>query len=92
CYQSGFDYAGAGGHEKPGLVCHHLAVERYRREGYEVYDFLGGLDRTKSSLGEEAAALVWLEGAPRASLRGMSLGGRRLFSGLRAVRWRRNGA
>ena len=32
-YQSGFDYAGAGTHHKPGLTSHHLAIEYLPRAG-----------------------------------------------------------
>jgi len=41
-YQSGFDYSVSHPHQKPGLTCHHLAIEMYRRQGLEVYDFLAG--------------------------------------------------
>ena len=37
---------------KPGLVTHALAVERYLRLGFEVYDFMGGTNRYKASLGQ----------------------------------------
>ncbi len=80
-YQSGFDYAGAGGHEKPGLVCHHLAVERYRQAGYQVYDLLAGESRYKSSLADSAATLLWLEAAALRSVRGRVMAARGWVSG-----------
>lgn len=70
-YQSGFDYAGAGPHQKPGLTCHHLAIEMYRAEGAAVYDFLAGPDRYKLSLGGPGPILHWVELVPRRSVRGL---------------------
>jgi len=37
---------------KPGLVTHALAVERHLRDGAAVYDFMGGTNRYKTSLGQ----------------------------------------
>ncbi len=64
-YQSGFDYPGAGPHGKPGLTCHHLAIEMHRARGGTSYDFLGGADRYKRSLSNAERALHWLSVAPR---------------------------
>lgn len=64
-YQSGFDYAAAGPHQKPGLTCHAAAIKRYRDEGASAYDFLAGGDRYKSSLSNARTVLHWLEVAPR---------------------------
>ncbi len=63
-YQSGFDYPGAGPHEKPGLTCHHLAIEMHRARGGTSYDFLGGADRYKRSLSNTERVLHWLSVAP----------------------------
>jgi CelD/BcsL family acetyltransferase involved in cellulose biosynthesis len=76
-YQSGFDYtaaeAAAGPHAKPGLTSHHLAIERARAEGAEVYDFLAGPDRYKTSLANDKTALYWLEvTAPRSWRRSLT--------------------
>ena len=71
-YQSGFDYAGAGPHGKPGLTCHHAAIAQARREGANAYDFLAGADRYKTSLANAATELVWLDIAPRLSARGLA--------------------
>lgn len=70
-YQSGFDYAGAAPHEKPGMTCHHLAIEAGAAEGMERYDFLAGADRYKRSLASESVPLHWLDIAPRWSVDGM---------------------
>ncbi len=71
-YQSGFDYDGASLPQlKPGLTCHHLAVEMYAREGAAAYDFLAGEHRYKTSLATRATALHWVEIMPRASLPGL---------------------
>ena len=64
-YQSGFNYAGAGRHEKPGLTCHYLAIESYRAAGAGTYDFLAGPDRYKQSLANAERPLHWLSLAPR---------------------------
>ncbi len=71
-YQSGFDYANAPPHGKPGMTCHMLAIERYAREGCAVYDFLGGADRYKTSLASSAETLHWLTLMPRWSPQGMT--------------------
>ena len=70
-YQSGFDYAGAGPHEKPGLTCHHLAIERAAGEGLRRYDFLAGGDRYKTSLATGETLLHWLDLTRRWSPRGI---------------------
>jgi hypothetical protein len=70
-YQSGFDYAAAQPHQKPGLTCHHQAIEMYRAEGIERYDFLAGGDRYKTSLANAATTLHWVELVPRRSFRGV---------------------
>ena len=71
-YQSGFDYAGAGPHQKPGLTCHHLAIEMYRAQGAAVYDFLAGPDRYKLSLSGPGATLHWVDLMPRRSVLGLA--------------------
>jgi CelD/BcsL family acetyltransferase involved in cellulose biosynthesis len=46
---------------KPGLVCHALAIERYRAEGARTYDLLAGPQRYKTTLAPHAGqALYWL--------------------------------
>jgi CelD/BcsL family acetyltransferase involved in cellulose biosynthesis len=50
-YQSGFLYEDDS-KLKPGLVCHHLCIERHLREHARVYDFLAGYHRHKSNLGK----------------------------------------
>jgi CelD/BcsL family acetyltransferase involved in cellulose biosynthesis len=57
-YQSGFCY-GDDKREKPGLVCHALAIAHYAAQGYRVYDFLGGGDRYKTSLAHDGEMLHW---------------------------------
>ncbi|MBC7802198.1 MAG: GNAT family N-acetyltransferase, partial [Gemmatimonadaceae bacterium] len=64
-YQSGFDYPGGGGTPmKPGLTCHHLAIEAHRAGGGTEYDFLGGADRYKLSLATSTRPLHWLTLTP----------------------------
>ncbi len=64
-YQSGFDYVVADRRAKPGLTCHHLAIEQGLAEGRQCYDFLAGDDRYKRSLSNSAATLHWLTIGPR---------------------------
>lgn len=63
-YQSGFDYAAPDRARKPGLTCHHLAIERSLSEGCEVYDFLAGDDRYKRSLADGQTKLHWVTLGP----------------------------
>jgi CelD/BcsL family acetyltransferase involved in cellulose biosynthesis len=58
-YQSGFDYPAAGPHQKPGLTCHHQAIEDAAVRGLDRYDFLAGADRYKRSLATSELALHW---------------------------------
>ncbi len=58
-YQSGFNYADAGPHEKPGLACHFAAIEYYAARGLDVYDFLAGDDRYKTSFADQSVSLHW---------------------------------
>jgi len=64
-YQSGFDYANAAAHEKPGLTCHQAAIEAALAEGMDGYDFLAGAQRYKTSLGGAEVPLHWLEAVAR---------------------------
>ena len=57
-YQSGFAYS-EDPREKPGLVCHTLAIDHYARLGMRVYDLLGGDDRYKKTLAGGGEALHW---------------------------------
>jgi CelD/BcsL family acetyltransferase involved in cellulose biosynthesis len=58
-YQSGFRYE-TGADCRPGLVCHLLAMRRYRDEGLTGYRFLAGDSRYKTSLATERDTLSWL--------------------------------
>ena len=78
-YQGGFDYAGAGPHEKPGLSCHHAAIERARGAGACEYDFLAGDARHKRSLSNGVRHLHWLTWKPRPALFGVELVIRRVL-------------
>lgn len=63
-YQSGFAYGPDTDRLHPGLVCHLLAIEHYRRAGMRLYDFLAGDARYKRSFANAARELVWLEARP----------------------------
>lgn len=60
-YQSGFDYPAAAKHQKPGLTCHHHAIEDGARRGLGRYDFLAGADRYKRSLATSETELYWAQ-------------------------------
>jgi CelD/BcsL family acetyltransferase involved in cellulose biosynthesis len=60
-YQSGFDFGPDADRLRPGMICHLLAIEHYRRAGVRRYDFLGGDARYKRSFANAEIALLWLE-------------------------------
>ncbi len=49
-YQSGFRTGLLDKQDRPGLVCHALAIEHNARNGQHIYDFTAGDYRYKSSL------------------------------------------
>jgi CelD/BcsL family acetyltransferase involved in cellulose biosynthesis len=62
---------------KPGLVTHALAVERHLRAGRDVYDFMGGTNRYKTSLGQPGPDIVSLavqRRVPKLALEGLARG------------------
>lgn len=70
-YQSGWVEAPGDAHRKPGLTCHHLAIELALARGDRVYDFLAGDQRYKRSLASDVAPLSWLEVVAPWTLRGI---------------------
>jgi CelD/BcsL family acetyltransferase involved in cellulose biosynthesis len=60
-YQSGFDFGPDADRLRPGMICHLLAIEHYRRAGARRYDFLGGDARYKRSFANAEIELLWLE-------------------------------
>ena len=77
-YQSGFDYQLAqrlaGSHAKPGLTCHHAAIQHARATGATVYDFLAGPDRFKRSLAGQERQLCWFDLAAPGSGESLAIG------------------
>jgi CelD/BcsL family acetyltransferase involved in cellulose biosynthesis len=68
-YQSGWAASRGGADDRPGIVCHVLAIEAALRSGARRYDFLAGDARYKRSLATASARLVWLRAAlPRLRL------------------------
>jgi CelD/BcsL family acetyltransferase involved in cellulose biosynthesis len=67
-YQSGIDYGPDAEKLRPGLICHLLAIEHYRRAGMRLYDFLGGEARYKRGFANAERELLWLEARPPRSL------------------------
>ncbi len=57
-YQSGFALSDDK-REKPGLVCHALAIQAYAAAGLRCYDLLAGADRYKLTLAREGEVLHW---------------------------------
>ena len=85
-YQSGFAYAGANQHHRPGVVAHVLAIEHNAVRGRDVYDFLAGESEFKRSFANGSEPLAWMVlQRPRLKLRiedavrraHRSIGGRR---------------
>jgi CelD/BcsL family acetyltransferase involved in cellulose biosynthesis len=49
-YLSAIDYDVTNNKLKPGLTAHALAIQIYSKQGYELYDFMGGESQYKKSL------------------------------------------
>ena len=56
-YFSGFAYE-EDNRLKPGLVTHSLCIARHLAAGHDVYDFMGGSERYKTSLGQPGPDLI----------------------------------
>lgn len=56
-YQSGFADNVPG--QRPGYVCHAMAISHYVARGLQTYDFLAGSNRLKESFGVETYDLCW---------------------------------
>lgn len=56
-YFSGFRYE-ADNRLKPGLVSHALCIERHLARGMDVYDFMAGDNRYKTSLGQPGPRMI----------------------------------
>jgi CelD/BcsL family acetyltransferase involved in cellulose biosynthesis len=56
-YFSGFRYE-SDNRLKPGLVSHTLCIERHLARGMEVYDFMAGDNRYKTSLGQPGPKMI----------------------------------
>jgi CelD/BcsL family acetyltransferase involved in cellulose biosynthesis len=69
-YQSGFVY-GEDNREKPGLLCHALAMRHYAARGLSVYDFLAGADRYKMGFADGTIDLHWASLYRPWSIRGL---------------------
>jgi CelD/BcsL family acetyltransferase involved in cellulose biosynthesis len=69
-YQSGFAYAGGGLHDRPGIVCHALAIQHNLRLGHGIYDFMAGDCDYKRRLSTASESLAWqVIQRPRLNLR-----------------------
>ncbi|MFZ3236449.1 MAG: GNAT family N-acetyltransferase [Stellaceae bacterium] len=56
-YQSGFDDADP--RERPGYVCHALAIRHAFRQGMQIYDFMAGRNRLKQSFATRCEPMWW---------------------------------
>ena len=63
-YQSGFAFRPGDSHAKPGLTCHHAAIQDALGQGLDRYDFLAGEDRYKQSLADQSHRQFWVEAGP----------------------------
>lgn len=52
-YQSGFNYGLLDKHDRPGMVCHTLAVQYQLQAGHALYDLAAGDYRYKASLAKQ---------------------------------------
>lgn len=68
-YQSGFTYREHEPRAKPGLTCHHAAIDDALARNFDRYDFLAGEDRYKRSLAGSSHPQLWVEAGPRWSYR-----------------------
>jgi hypothetical protein len=57
-YQGGVNYE-TDPQIKPGIICHVEAIHYNAARGRQVYDFLGGSSRYKSSLSTDKNRMVW---------------------------------
>lgn len=81
-YQSGFRYE-SDNQLAPGFVCHALAADRYREDGFATYDMMGGDAEYKRRLGVEGESLktvVLTRRGLRSSLRSLAKSVRRVRS------------
>ncbi len=58
-YQGGLDYGLIEKHARPGLVAHVMAARHHAAQGLEVYDFMVGDSRYKSTLSDLRESMVW---------------------------------
>ena len=58
-YQSGLEYGLIEKHARPGLVAHVLAAQHNAALGHEVYDFMAGESRYKTTLATLDEQMTW---------------------------------
>lgn len=56
-YLSGIEYS-QDNRFKPGMLSHSLAITDYAKQGYQVYDFMGGEGRYKKSLSNSSGTMI----------------------------------
>jgi CelD/BcsL family acetyltransferase involved in cellulose biosynthesis len=58
-YQNGMDYGLIERHARPGLVAHVHAAQYNAAQGHDVYDFMAGDSRYKTTLSNLDEQLIW---------------------------------
>lgn len=58
-YQGGLDYGLIEKHARPGLVAHVMAARHHAEQGLDVYDFMVGDSRYKTTLSDLRESMVW---------------------------------
>jgi CelD/BcsL family acetyltransferase involved in cellulose biosynthesis len=86
-YQSGFNYQDAEQHQLPGLTCHNAAIANSICDGMQIYDFLAGDARYKTSLSNTNVNMYWLGLVRPWTYYGLLLHVKSLLSGLTGVRY-----
>ncbi|MGJ8694382.1 MAG: GNAT family N-acetyltransferase [Thalassotalea sp.] len=56
-YLSGIEYS-QDNRLKPGMLAHSLAIVDYAKQGFDIYDFMGGDGRYKKSLSNESGTMI----------------------------------
>lgn len=58
-YQTGLQYEGADTRRRPGVLCHHAAINYNLAHGARCYDFMAGNVEYKRALSTDASEMIW---------------------------------
>ena len=59
-YNTGLNYGALAREDRPGYLAHLVAIEKYLREGIDVYDFLAGDADYKRMMSTHVRTLSWI--------------------------------